>query len=153
MGQSKIATAKPNGTWQAQDGTTFHKIEVSLEDGTQGGCLAKTPDRWNAGDEVEYEDRGNGKLKLSKPNSGGGNFNGGGGGRKMDPKTEWRITFLSALSSASTFLAEKPNSGSEDVVKVAKYFTKIAMAGDEAPVQPQAKTEVVGGAEDDGLPF
>jgi|SRR6056297_2640982 len=147
MGLSKIATAKADGTWQSQDGTTFHKIAVTLEDGTAGNCLAKTPDRWNAGDEVEYQDRGDGKLKLSKPQS-GGNFQ-GGGGRKMDAKTEWRITFLSALSSASTFLSEK-QATSEDVVKVAKMFTKVAMEGDQSAPAPTMQEQE---QQKDGLPF
>ena len=38
MGLSKVATAKADGTWQSQDGTTFHKIAVTLEDGTAGNC-------------------------------------------------------------------------------------------------------------------
>jgi hypothetical protein len=33
----------------------MHKFEIELEDGTSGEVSAKTEDRWNVGDEVEYE--------------------------------------------------------------------------------------------------
>jgi hypothetical protein len=71
--RSKIKSIQANGTWETRDGKTMYQSEVELEDGTTGEVNATTPDRWQVGDEVQYEVKdgkyGN-KLKLSKPMSG-----------------------------------------------------------------------------------
>jgi len=54
MGISKVKTIQPNGTYEGRNGLMF-KFEIGLEDGTNGEVSAKTIDRWNVGDEVEYE--------------------------------------------------------------------------------------------------
>jgi hypothetical protein len=71
--RSKIKSIQANGTWETRDGKTMYQSEVELEDGTTGEVNATTPDRWNVGDEVDYEVKdgkyGN-KLKLSKARDG-----------------------------------------------------------------------------------
>lgn len=68
MGQSKIKTIQPNGTYQSQNGLMY-KFEIELENGEGGEVSAKTEDRWNIGDEVEYEttqSKWGTRMKLSK---------------------------------------------------------------------------------------
>lgn len=68
MGQSKIKSIQPNGTYQSQNGLMY-KFEIELEDGTSGEVSAKTEDRWNIGDEVEYEttpSKWGVRMKLTK---------------------------------------------------------------------------------------
>ena len=71
--RSKIKSIQASGTWETRDGKTMYQSEVELEDGTTGEVNATTPDRWNVGEEVDYEVKdgkyGN-KLKLSKPREG-----------------------------------------------------------------------------------
>tara|TARA_R100001224_G_scaffold111133_1_gene90629 strand:+ start:920 stop:1405 length:486 start_codon:yes stop_codon:yes gene_type:complete len=71
--RSKIKSIQASGTWETRDGKTMYQSEVELEDGTTGEVNATTPDRWNVGDEVDYEVKdgkyGN-KLKLSKARDG-----------------------------------------------------------------------------------
>ena len=71
--RSKIKSIQANGTWETRDGKTMYQSEVELEDGTTGEVNATTPDRWQVGDEVQYEVKDGKygkKLKLSKPMSG-----------------------------------------------------------------------------------
>ena len=53
MGQSKIKSIQPNGTWEGRNGLMY-KFEIELEDGAAGEVNSKTDNRWNVGDEVEY---------------------------------------------------------------------------------------------------
>ena len=72
MGQSKIKTIQPNGSYpndRAPEGVMY-TFEVELEDGESGEVGAQKKDRWNVGDEVEYtlnQSKWGNKLKLSKP--------------------------------------------------------------------------------------
>ena len=71
--RSKIKSIQANGTWETRDGKTMYQSEVELEDGTTGEVNATTPNRWQVGDEVQYEVKDGKygkKLKLSKPMSG-----------------------------------------------------------------------------------
>ena len=69
MGQSKIKTIQPNGTYDSQNGMMY-KFEIQLESGDSGEVSAKSEDRWSVGDEVEFEvtpSKWGDKMKLSKP--------------------------------------------------------------------------------------
>ena len=69
MGQSKIKTIQPNGTYESMNGTMF-KFEIQLESGDSGEVSAKSENRWSVGDEVEFEvtpSKWGDKMRLSKP--------------------------------------------------------------------------------------
>ena len=69
MGQSKIKTIQPNGTYEGRNGL-MHKFEIELENGQGGEVSAKSEDRWKVGDEVEFEitpSKWGDKMKLTKP--------------------------------------------------------------------------------------
>ena len=71
--RSKIKSIQANGTWETRDGKTMYQFEVELEDGAAGEVNATTPDRWQVGDEVQYEVKDGKygkKLKLSKTMNG-----------------------------------------------------------------------------------
>ena len=74
MQTSKIKTTQASGTYVSKfDGATMYTSEVELEDGTVGEVSAKSPDRWNVGDEVAYtvtEGKFGKKLKLNRPDFG-----------------------------------------------------------------------------------
>ena len=100
-----ITGANPTGTWE-RNGKTFHQINVSLSDGTQGEVNATTPDRWSVGDEVVVIDKKDGpfgvKLKLDKP--------GYGAGAQTKPQsrspqieTQWAINAAIAVYAARTY--------------------------------------------------
>ena len=140
---TKISQVQPNGTLTLQSGE-FHKFNITLEDGRSGEVLAKTPERWKVGDEVDAElqqtQYGN-KLKLKKPEfagQGGGSYSAprstGGG---MTPDKERRITFLSCLSSAASFYAQSSKTP-EEVIATALQFTNAAFSLEDA--EAKAKT-------------
>ena len=69
MGQSKIKTIQPNGTYDSQNGLMY-KFEVQLESGESGEVSAKSENRWSVGDEVEFEvtpSKWGDRMKLTKP--------------------------------------------------------------------------------------
>ncbi len=73
MALSKIQSIVPSNpaTWVSSRGTTMYAYDVTLEDGEMGGVNTMKPNRWNVGDEVDYEQRQTNmgsKLQLSKPN-------------------------------------------------------------------------------------
>jgi hypothetical protein len=74
MQTSKIKTTQASGTYVSKfDGATMYTSEVQLEDGTVGEVSAKSADRWNVGDEVEYSTKETPhglKLKLNRPDFG-----------------------------------------------------------------------------------
>jgi hypothetical protein len=74
MQTSKIKSTQASGTYVSKfDGATMYTSEVELEDGTVGEVSAKSPDRWNVGDEVSYtvtEGKFGKKLKLNRPDYG-----------------------------------------------------------------------------------
>ena len=74
---TKVKTTRPEGSYNGNYGQMFVQF-VELEDGTTGEVAAKTENKWQVGDEVEYQIKGkapngNNKLRLSKPDS---NFSG-----------------------------------------------------------------------------
>lgn len=124
---AKIAQITPQGTLTLQSGE-FFKSQITLDDGKSGEVLAKTADRWKVGDEVEAEVMTNQygtRLKLSKPDSNG--FSGGGSKGGMSPDKEKRITFLSCLSTAATFLQQREASP-ETLIATALQFTSAAFS-------------------------
>lgn len=141
---SKITSIVPAGTWE-YNGETMYSFQMTLDSGESGKVNTKTADRWKVGDEVSattYNDKqGNPCLKLSKPDTGG--FK--GGGRKMDASTEKRITFLSCLSSASSFHAQSSVTP-EQVIETAKKFANAAyslsLPPKHTPSTPQPNTGV-----------
>lgn len=155
----KINSINPLSEWDF-NGEKMYSFTVTLDNNLTGKVNTKSPDRWSVGDEVDattYKDKqGNDCLKLSKPDQG---FSGGKGGKKMDATTEKRITFLSCLSSASTF-ANGSGATAEQVIELAKKFT--AAAYDYSKPAPAAKPVPQGmqqppmeayQASDDDLPF
>jgi hypothetical protein len=69
MGQSKIKTIQPNGTYDSQNGLMY-KFEIELESGDSGEVSAKSESRWSVGDEVEFEvtpSKWGDKMRLTKP--------------------------------------------------------------------------------------
>ena len=71
MDQSKIKTIQGTGTYNSKmDNALMYTFEVELENGDAGQVVAKTPDRWSVGDEVQFEKKETPygiKLKLTKP--------------------------------------------------------------------------------------
>ena len=71
----KITSVQASGTWDGPSGQ-LHVIEISLDDGTTGEVMAKTPDRWKVGDEVEVKSKKETqygvKLKLDRAGYGMG---------------------------------------------------------------------------------
>lgn len=145
MKTAKITSAVPGQPYESQYGT-MHTQSVVLSDGTSGQVSAKIPNRWNVGEEVEYESFENQygvRLKLSKPQPAGGkNF-------AKSPEDIKRITFLSCLSSACSFHAQSSTT-KESVVETAKYFLSIAMNLDNQQQEPADQTQ---NNSKTGLPF
>jgi hypothetical protein len=119
MGISKVKTIQPNGTYEGRNGLMF-KFEIGLEDGSSGEVSAKTIDRWNVGDEVEYEvtpSKWGPRLKLdkagyaNKPN---------GGGYKEDPEKAKRITASWAIGHAIN-----QESDPEKIIEAAEWLLKL----------------------------
>lgn len=119
MGQSKIKSIQPNGTWESRNGLMY-KFEIQLEDGTSGEVSAKTENRWNIGDEVEYTvtpSKWGDRLKLdkagyaNKPN---------GGGYKEDPEKAKRITASWAIGHAIN-----QESDPEKIIEAAEWLIKL----------------------------
>ena len=103
-----------NGTWTNQQGKVFYKWNVTMDNGDFGGAMtgAENQDKWVVGKEVTYtaETKGqftNFKLVEEKPAFTGGS--------KVDPKQQGVITYLSAVSTAVNFYAQRSN-GSEEAV-------------------------------------
>lgn len=75
MGTSKIKSIQPNGTYESQNGLMY-KFDIELENGESGEVSAKTENRWNIGDEVEYQTtptKYGVRMKLTKPDQQKGN--------------------------------------------------------------------------------
>ena len=133
MAKSKIKSVVQDGTVTLSHGD-FFRLKITLDTLEEGEVLAKSADRWKEGQEVEYTiyrtQYGN-KLKLSLPDSQPFKSPSGGG---FSPEKERRITFLSCLSSACTFLNGQ-GAKKENVVQLAEYFTDIALAKGEVKIQ------------------
>lgn len=116
-----------NGTWTNQQGKTFYKFTVTMDDNSVGGVMTATEnqDKWVIGKEVTYtsETKGNFtnfKLLEEKPAF--------GGGAKVDPKQQGVITFLSCASTAANFYAQRSNGSEEQVIAFAEKLFNAAMA-------------------------
>jgi hypothetical protein len=96
------------------------KFEIGLEDGSSGEVSAKTIDRWNVGDEVEYEvtpSKWGNRMKLTKP---GFTPNQGGGGYKEDAEKTKRITASWAIGHAIN-----QESDPEKIIEAAEWLIKL----------------------------
>lgn len=116
-----------NGTWTNQQGKTFFKWNVTMDNGDFGGAMtgAEQQDKWVVGKEVTYtsETKGNFtnfKLVEDKPAF--------GGVAKVDPKQQGVITFLSCASTACNFYAQRSNGSEEQVIAFAEKLFNAAMA-------------------------
>ncbi len=98
----------------------MYKFEIQLEDGTSGEVSAKTENRWNIGDEVEYTvtpSKWGDRLKLdkagyaNKPN---------GGGYKEDAEKTKRITASWAIGHAIN-----QESDPEKIIEAAEWLIKL----------------------------
>jgi hypothetical protein len=116
MGQSKIKTIQPNGTYDSQNGLMY-KFEVELESGECGEVSAKTENRWNIGDEVEYditESKWGNKIKLTKP---GFNAN---QSKSNNPEIQKRIDASWAIGHAIN-----QESDPEKILEAAEFLLSI----------------------------
>lgn len=116
MGQSKIKSIQPMGTYESQNGLMY-KFNIELENGESGEVSAKTEDRWSIGDEVEFEitpSKWGDKMKLSKA---GYNRS---GGYKDDPEKTKRIT-----ASWAVALALQEESDHEKILERAEYLVNL----------------------------
>ena len=127
-------------------------MEVTLDDGTFGNALAKSPIPWyNVGDEVKYTKNARGGLKIEKPDSAGYAQGGSqsyasrpqGGGAK-DEQIARSVAFKGAID-----LVVGGKAGITDIAKMTAAFTAIVMGQEE---KPQGRTHENHFAEDD-LPF
>ena len=81
-----------------RDGTQMYKFDITLENEDFGWCLTKSPNRWNVGDEVQYEmkqTQWGAKLSLQKPNFGAGGGGGAPQGNSSAPigqVASWAVT-------------------------------------------------------------
>jgi hypothetical protein len=116
MGTSKVKTIQPNGTYEGRNGLMY-KFEIGLEDGASGEVSAKTIDRWNVGDEVEYEitpSKWGDRMKLTKP---GFTPNQGG---SQSPDIQKRIDASWAIGHAIN-----QESDPEKIIEAAEWLLKI----------------------------
>lgn len=115
-----------NGTWTNQQGKTFYKFTVTMDNSEVGGVMTATEnqDKWVIGKEVTYtsETKGNFtnfKIVEEKPVFGGG---------KVDPKQQGVITYLSCASTAANFYAQRSNGSEEAILAFAEKLFNAAMA-------------------------
>lgn len=95
---AKIASATPNGMWNA-----FHKFTVTLDNGSTGTVYSKNPQlRFNVGDEVAYEVNDKGTMKLDKPQYGGGSssYSAPSGGGSKDELIVRQVALKAAVEYA-----------------------------------------------------
>ncbi len=125
MGQSKIKTIQPNGSYpndKAPDGVTY-TFEVELEDGESGEVGAQKKDRWKVGDEVEYtlsQNKWGNKLKLSKPGFSPNQSNKSNQPKPFDPEVQKRIDSCWAIG-----LAIKEESDPEKILEAAEFLLNL----------------------------
>ena len=115
MGQSKIKSIKPMGTYKSQNGLMY-KFDIELENGESGEVSAKTEDRWSIGDEVEYETtqtKWGVRMKLSKAG-----YNGNRG--TQSPEVQKRIDACWAIA-----LAIQEENDPEKIIEAAEHLINL----------------------------
>jgi len=145
MQTSKIKTTQAGGTYVSKfDGATMYKSEVELEDGTVGEVSAKSPDRWNVGDEVAYtvtEGKFGKKLKLNRPDFGSNPTSTGSSVTRFhdrDEKKQHLIMNQLAIKKAMDWEMNQapPDKVSlRNAVNIAKQLKKYALDLEEANVE------------------
>lgn len=132
MLESTIKSVQPSGTFESAHGLRY-KWEIQLEDGSVGEVITVTESRWKVGDKVEYEKQETQwgiKLKLQKPDMGGGNWN-AGKSKGNSAETQKRIDACWSISQAIILLGGAVPDGPsvekwlEDVGDVAKMLITL----------------------------
>ena len=111
MGQSKIKTIQPSGTYDSQNGLMY-KFEIQLESGDR-----KSVDRWSVGDEVEFEvtpSKWGDRMKLTKPGFSPNQS------KANNPDIQKRIDASWAIG-----LALKEESDPEKILEAAEFLLSI----------------------------
>ena len=145
---AKITALRPTGE-QWKD---FFIMEVTLDDGTFGNALAKSPIPWyNVGDEVKYTKNARGGLKIEKPEMAGG-YSGGGnsyqsGGAASGSKDEQIARSVAFKGVIDLVVAGKMNI--TDIASATAKFTNIVLGKED---KPQGRTHENHFAESD-MPF
>lgn len=146
---AKITALRPTGE-QWKD---FYIMEVTLDDGTFGNALAKSPIPWyNVGDEVKYTKNARGGLKIEKPDSASYTPAGGSSqsyqsrnqGGDKDAQIARSVAFKGAID-----LVVGGKANLADIGKMTAAFTAIVMGQED---KAQGRTHESHFAEDD-LPF
>jgi len=145
MQTSKIKTTQSSGTYVSKfDGATMYTSEVELEDGTVGEVSAKTPDRWNVGDEVAYtvtEGKFGKKLKLNRPDFGSNPTSTGNTVTSFHDRDEKRQHLIMNQWAIKTAMDWEMNQAPPDkvslrnAVNIAKQLKKYALDLEEANVE------------------
>ena len=145
MQTSKIKTTQAGGTYVSKfDGATMYKSEVELEDGTVGEVSAKTPDRWNVGDEVAYtvtEGKFGKKLKLNRPDFGSNPTSTGSSVTRFHDRDEKKQHLIMNQWAIKTAMDWEMNQAPPDkvslrnAVNIAKQLKKYALDLEEANVE------------------
>ena len=115
MGQSKIKSITPNGTFEGRNGLMY-KFDIELENGQGGEVSAMTEDRWSIGDEVEFEitpSKWGDKMKLSKAG-----YNGNRG--TQSPEVQKRIDACWAIG-----LAIQEENDPEKIIEAAEHLINL----------------------------
>jgi len=145
MQTSKIKTTQSSGTYVSKfDGATMYTSEVELEDGTVGEVSAKTPDRWNVGDEVAYtvtEGKFGKKLKLNRPDFGSNPTSTGSSVTRFHDRDEKKQHLIMNQWAIKTAMDWEMNQAPPDkvslrnAVNIAKQLKKYALDLEEANVE------------------
>jgi len=132
MTKATVTAAQPTGQWN-----DLYKFEVTLSDGATGLVFGKTPQlRFAVGEEVEYEQPKEGRLKLNKPNPNGGSYSSGSSSSSYSSGPKKDYSKQNALAAACTYL-NGTKATKEQIVHLAEYFSTW-LKGSEAPQVQQA---------------
>ena len=130
MTKATVTAAQPTGQWN-----DLYKFEVTLSDGATGLVFSKSPQlRFAVGEEVEYEQPKEGRLKLNRPNPNGGSYSSSSSSYSSGPKKDY--SKQNALAAACTYL-NGTKATKEQIVHLAEYFSTW-LKGSEAPQVQQA---------------
>lgn len=122
---SKVTQVVGNGTWKNQEGKTFYKWEVHMENGDIGGAMtaAQQQDKWVVGKETTYTKIVNGQYTNFKLVE-----------KKPEPKDQGVITMLSCISSACNAVAQSSNHNNTAIIlDMANKFYEAAMSKSTLP--------------------